>query len=99
MGMVFDPDIHHRHSIRLRTHDYAAGGVYYVTICAEERRRLFGVVVNGRMALNDAGRMVAKWFAEVKNKYPDVQCDAFVCMPDHVHFVVRTEWNALYPAS
>ena len=90
MGMVFDPDIHHRKSIRLRTHDYAAGGMYYVTICAEERRRLFGVVVNGRMALNEAGRMVTKWFAELENKFPDVRCDAFVCMPDHVHFVVRT---------
>ena len=90
MGMVFDPDIHHRKSIRLRTHDYASDGIYYVTICAEERRRLFGVVVNGRMALNDAGRMVAKWFGELENKFPDVRCDAFVCMPNHVHFVVRT---------
>ncbi len=88
--MVYAPDIHHRQSIRLRTHDYAAGGMYYVTICAEERRRLFGVVVNGRMALNEAGRMVTKWFAELENKFPDVRCDAFVVMPDHMHFVVRT---------
>ena len=88
--MVYDPAIHHRRSIRLRTHDYATGGLYYVTICAAERRRLFGVVVNGRMALNDAGRMATHWFHELENKYPDVRCDAFVCMPDHVHFVVRT---------
>ena len=88
--MMFDPAIHHRRSIRLRTHDYATGGLYYVTICAAERRRLFGVVVNGRMALNDAGRMVTHWFRELENKYPDVQCDAVVVMPDHVHFVVRT---------
>ena len=72
------------------THDYAGGGTYYITICAEERRRLFGVVVNGRMALSDAGRMAGQWFAELENKFPDVRRDAFVCMPDHVHFVVRT---------
>ncbi len=91
---MFDPAINRRRSIRLRTHDYAAGGTYYVTICAEERRRLFGVVVNGRMALNDAGRMVTHWFRELENKYPDVLCDAFVCMPDHVHFVVRTGFES-----
>jgi len=88
--MVYDPAIHHRRSIRLRTHDYAAAGAYYVTLCAHERRRLFGVVVNGRMALNEAGQMVAHWFRELPHKFPDVQCDAFVVMPDHVHFVVRT---------
>jgi hypothetical protein len=55
--MMFDPDLHHRRSIRMRTHDYA-GGIYYVTVCAEARRRLFGVLVNGCMVLNDAGRMV-----------------------------------------
>jgi REP element-mobilizing transposase RayT len=88
--MVYDPAIHHRRSIRLRTHDYATGGLYYVTICAAERRRLFGVVVNSHMVLNDAGRMATHWFYELENKCPDVRCDAFVCMPDHVHFVVRT---------
>jgi putative transposase len=30
----YNPDIHHRHSIRLKGHDYAGGGVYFVTICA-----------------------------------------------------------------
>ena len=29
-----DPRIHHRRSIRLKGHDYAGGGLYFVTICA-----------------------------------------------------------------
>lgn len=74
----------------MRTHDYASGGAYYVTICAQDRRRLFGAAVNGLMVLNEAGRMVARWFRELESKFPDVRCDAFVCMPEHVHFVVRT---------
>jgi putative transposase len=32
--MSYDPAIHHRRSIRLKGHDYAGGGVYFVTICA-----------------------------------------------------------------
>ncbi len=30
----YNPDIHHRRSIRLKGHDYAGGGLYFVTICA-----------------------------------------------------------------
>ncbi|MDD4737249.1 MAG: transposase, partial [Kiritimatiellae bacterium] len=30
----YNPEIHHRRSIRLKGHDYAGGGLYFVTICA-----------------------------------------------------------------
>ena len=30
----YNPEIHHRQSIRLKGHDYAGGGTYFVTICA-----------------------------------------------------------------
>jgi putative transposase len=40
------------------------------------------------MKLNDAGSMIERWYRELKNKFPDIQCDAFVCMPNHVHFIV-----------
>ena len=30
----YNPAIHHRRSIRLKGHDYAGGGLYFVTICA-----------------------------------------------------------------
>ena len=33
-GMSYDPARHHRRSIRLKGHDYAGGGVYFVTLCA-----------------------------------------------------------------
>jgi putative transposase len=32
--LTYDPAIHHRRSIRLKGHDYAGGGEYFVTICA-----------------------------------------------------------------
>ena len=64
--MTYDPAIHHRRSIRLRGYDYAQPGWYFVTICVQDRRPLFGTVVNGRMALTDAGRMVRDvWNASV----------------------------------
>ncbi|VGO14004.1 hypothetical protein PDESU_02561 [Pontiella desulfatans] len=38
----YNPDIHHRRSIRLKGHNYADGGLYFVTLCADKRQELFG---------------------------------------------------------
>ena len=61
--MTYDPDKHHRRSIRLPGYDYAQAGAYFVTVCTQDRRCLFGSVVNGDMSLNGAGHMVEKWWA------------------------------------
>lgn len=87
--MIYDPAIHHRRSIRLRGYDYAQPGWYFVTVCMQGRRPLLGTLVGGRMALNDAGRMVRDVWREMPARYPGVDADAFVVMPDHFHGVVR----------
>ena len=86
--MAYHPDIHHRRSIRLKGYDYSKEGAYFVTICTHERECLFGAIVDGVMRLNDAGRMITKWYEELENKFKDIKCDAFVSMPNHVHFIV-----------
>lgn len=35
--MKFDPDKHHRRSIRLRGYDYSKSGAYFITICVKNR--------------------------------------------------------------
>jgi hypothetical protein len=55
--MRFDPDKHHRRSIRLKGHDYAQPGAYFVTVCTHGRMSLFDHVVNGEVRLNDAGEI------------------------------------------
>ena len=77
-----------RRSIRLRGYDYSQAGAYFVTICTQHRTCLFGDIVAGEMRLNEAGKMVARWYSELANKFPDIQCDKFVCMPNHIHFIV-----------
>jgi len=86
--MPYNPDIHHRRSIRLRGYDYSQPGAYFVTICTHNRAWLFGNVVGGEMALNDAGRMVEKWYFELENKFPDILCDEYVIMPNHFHAII-----------
>ena len=88
--MIFDPAIHHRRSIRLRGYDYSQAGAYFVTICTQDRTCLFGEPLDGEMRLNEAGKMIERWSIKLENKFPDIQCDTFVCMPNHVHFIVVT---------
>ncbi len=84
----YDPAIHHRRSIRLRGHDYAGRGVYFVTICVAKNRPLFGTVVNGQMVLNDAGRIAAGCWRDIPKHFPQVSLDEWVVMPDHVHGII-----------
>ena len=86
--MKHDPRIHRRRSIRLQGYDYSQAGAYFVTICAQHRECLFGEIVSGEIRLNEAGLMILRWYAELENKFNDIQCDEFVCMPNHIHFIV-----------
>lgn len=88
---TYDPALHHRKSIRLRGHDYSGRGVYFVTILTKNRRRLFGTVVNGRMALSEAGRIAARCWQEIPQHFPNVSLDTWVVMPDHVHGILVIE--------
>ncbi len=56
--MPYNPNIHHRRSIRLKGYDYSQAGLYFVTINVQDRKHLFGKIVNGEMIINDAGQMV-----------------------------------------
>ena len=86
--MVQDSARHHRLSIRLRGYDYSQAGAYFITICTQNRGCLFGDVAGGEMRLNDAGRSVEQCWNEIPAHFPNVELDAFVIMPNHIHGVL-----------
>lgn len=86
--MKYNPDIHHRRSIRLKGYDYSQAGAYYVTTCIQGRECLFGYIKGGKILLNDAGRMVEKWWIELVNKFRDIELDEFIIMPNHIHGII-----------
>ena len=83
-----NPQRHHRRSIRLRGYDYSQAGAYFVTICTQDRACLFGDLVDGEMRLNDAGRMVEQWWCEINRKFPWVETDEHIIMPNHFHGII-----------
>jgi REP element-mobilizing transposase RayT len=86
--MSYNPNIHHRRSIRLKGYDYSQAGLYFVTICCQDKICRFGKIENGKMILNDAGKMVEKWYLELSNKYPDIELGEYVVMPNHFHAII-----------
>ena len=86
--MKYNPDFRHRRSIRLKGYDYEQAGAYFVTVCTQERACFFGDVMDDEMQLNDAGRMVEHWWFELNQKFPAVETDEFVIMPNHLHGIV-----------
>src|SRR6185369_17400971 len=85
--MAYDPEKHHRKSIRLATHDYSAPGAYFVTMCTHHRERLFGKIVDGEMRLNEMGKFADFFVSEIPRRYPEIISDIHVVMPDHVHLI------------
>ena len=78
---------HGRRSICLKGYDYTRDGAYFVTICTQERLRIFGTIVVGDMQLNECGQEVAHCWAWLAEQYPYVCLDEWIVMPDHTHIV------------
>jgi len=89
MSGKYDPNIHHRRSVRLDGYDYSQDGWYSVTMCAQNHACMFGNIVNDQMRLNNAGLMVRTWWRKVGGKFPSVQTDGYIIMPNHFHGIVN----------
>ncbi|MCF6178868.1 MAG: transposase [Geopsychrobacter sp.] len=86
--MKYQPEIHHRRSLRLKGYDYAQAGFYFVTICAHARQCLFGEIVDSKMQENDYGRIVkAEWMRSADIR-AEIELGEFVVMPNHLHGIV-----------
>jgi len=86
--MPYDPNLHHRRSIRLPGYDYSQPGGYYITVCTYRRDYLFGEVSDGEMHLNDLGHLVTDCWHDLPEHYLHVELDAFVVMPNHIHGIL-----------
>ncbi len=87
--MNYNPKIHHRRSIRLKGYNYSQAGLYFITLCTQDSLHLFGEITNDEIVLNDSGMMIEKWWNELKNRFPNIELDEFVIMPNHFHGVIQ----------
>ena len=91
--MNYNPDKHHRRSIRLKGYDYSLSGAYFITLCTYQRQCLFGQIVEGEMRLNPFGQIVAdEWIRSVEIRQ-EIDFDEWVIMPNHMHGIVVIDAN------
>jgi len=85
----FNPKIHHRRSIRLKGYDYSQPGLYFITICCQDRAHRFGQIKNNEMILNEYGQIAHSEWLNTPDIRPNIELGEFVIMPNHMHGIIR----------
>ncbi len=78
--MKYDPNKHHRHSIRLKGYDYTQVGLYYVTLVTHNRECFFDDPV--------LRRMIEHYWCEIPRHFENAVLDESVIMPNHLHGII-----------
>ncbi|GJQ59014.1 MAG: transposase [Candidatus Scalindua sp. AMX11] len=84
----YNPEKHHRRSIRLKEYDYSQPGAYFVTVCTWKRECLFGDVLHGEVSLNEYGQITMQEWIKTGTLRQNVVLDKYVIMPNHFHGIL-----------
>lgn len=89
----YNPQKYHRRSIRLQGYDYSQEGLYFITICCQDRVHLFGEIVDGKMILNSYGEIAQKEWQNTSTIRDNVVLHEFVVMPNHFHSIIEIKFQ------
>jgi putative transposase len=84
--MKYNPDIHHRRSIRLKHYDYSRNGAYFVSLCTFDRGCYFDLFPQLRNIVE------GEWL-KIPARFPNVELDEYVVMPNHFHGIIVIHGN------
>jgi putative transposase len=84
-------DKYRNESIRLSSHDYSSGGMYFITICTHMGLSYLGNISNDKMILSESGQIAYNLWYELPEHFSFVSLDEFVVMPNHIHGIVIIE--------
>ncbi|MCZ8331994.1 MAG: hypothetical protein O9282_11840 [Flavobacterium sp.] len=85
----YNPDSHNRKSIRLSGYNYAQEGLYFITLCVQDRENIFGSISNGILTLNTIGKIAQKEWLNTIEVRDNVELHEFIIMPNHIHGIVE----------
>ena len=98
-------ELRKRRAARLGKYDYGQAGVYFVTICTQGRRCILSDIVGEGLAppvvkLTGYGKVAEEQIRQIEVRYPSIQVDRFVIMPNHIHMLlsVRGETGGASPS-
>ena len=80
-----------RKPTRLKGYNYKTNGCYFITICTEGKKCIFSEIVGEGFPLpklTSYGNIAEKWINKIPEKYPTVEVERFVIMPNHIHLLL-----------
>ena len=90
-------------NIRLKNHDYSLNGYYFVTVCAKDRKNIFGDYKNvgaplacaryndhdnNHINLTQIGKIIDNQWNDIPNRYNNIILDQYIIMPNHIHGIL-----------
>lgn len=75
-------------SSRCPSWDYKHDAAYFITICTKKRENYFGEILNQNMQLSQTGVIADILWYEIKHHSKNVELDAFIMMPNHIHGII-----------
>ena len=89
-----EKDLPKRKHPRFNEYDYSSAGMYFVTICTENRRCLLSKIVGRGLApaeikYSEYGKIAENQLLLLEERYPSVRIDQYVIMPNHIHILVN----------
>jgi REP element-mobilizing transposase RayT len=99
LATQYNPEKHHRRSIRLKGYNYKQSGAYFVTIVTQNRICLFGDISDGKTVLSATGRIAEVSWVGLSSRFPTVSLDSFVVMPNHIHGIIIVGAQFIAPDS
>ena len=92
---MMDEEIITRKRLRLKNYDYSSSAYYFITICTDKQRPVFGSVIetadNGEMSLNHYGKQLEKHIKKISERYKKVRVNNYVIMPNHIHMLFELD--------
>ncbi len=84
---------------RLDSYDYSSAGLYFITICAQNKKCIFSRIVGRGLApaentelkieYKTYGKIAEKQLLLLENRYPSLKIYAYVIMPNHIHMIIN----------
>jgi len=87
------PKLPKRKSIRLPKWDYSQSGYYFITICTQKQKCLFGKIIDGKIVLDDIGEMIQKWLMKIPERFKNTTLNEYQIMPNHLHIIIVINEN------
>ena len=88
-----------RKTPRYQSFDYNSSGVYFITICTQNRRCILSHIVGTgvpdctQIELTKYGPIADKYIKQLKDFYNHLSVEEYVIMPNHIHLLLWVKEN------